>query len=278
MIHINSDGVKIAVFEYNRECSRRCGAETVLFLHGWPLSHLIFEYQINLLVELGYHVVGVDFRGFGASDSPAFGYDYNRMARDVHNVIKCLGLSRVTLAGFSMGGAVALRYMRLFKGFAVKKLILLAAAAPRFTKSADFPLGINKRDVDVMIEKANNDRPELCRSFVDEKLFARVHSSAIKGWFTAIAQSASGIGTIKAAVSLRDEDGHDDLMCINSMNVPVFIIRGEKDTVVPVAVTDYQHSNIRGSTLFSLGNSAHAVMYDEFENFNNLFVKAIVEN
>ncbi|MDR2559533.1 MAG: alpha/beta hydrolase [Oscillospiraceae bacterium] len=273
MIHINSSGVKIAVNEYNRECSQRCGVDTVLLLHGWPLSHLIFEYQINLLVELGYHVVGVDFRGFGASDSPAFGYDYNQMAYDVHNVIKALGLSKIALAGFSMGGAVALRYMRLFKGLRVKKLILLAAAAPRFTKSETFPYGIDGRDVDAMIEKANNDRPELCRNFVDEKLFAQQHSRSVKSWFTGIAQSASGIGTIKAAVSLRDEDGRDDLKCIN---VPVYIIRGEKDTVVPVSVTDFQHRNIKGSTLFSLKNSAHGIIYDELENFNNFFVKSLV--
>jgi non-heme chloroperoxidase len=278
MIHINSNGVKIAVFEYNRECSKRCGADTIMLLHGWPLSHLIFEYQINLLVELGYHVVAVDFRGFGASDSPTAGYDYNQMARDIHSVIRTLGLSRVTLAGFSMGGAVALRYMRLFSGFGVKKLILLAAAAPRFTKSANFPYGIDARDVDAMIEKASTDRPELCRSFVEEKLFARQHSKAVKNWFTGIAMSASGIGTIKAAVSLRDEDGHDDLKCVNSLNVPVFIIRGEKDSVVPVAVTDEQHKELKGSALFSLKDSAHGIMYDELENFNNFFVKALVEN
>ncbi|MCL1824150.1 MAG: alpha/beta hydrolase [Oscillospiraceae bacterium] len=290
MILINSNGagpsggVKIAVFEYNKEC----GGETVVFLHGWPLSHKIFEYQINVLVELGYHVVGIDFRGFGASDSPACGYDYNQMARDVFNVIKALGLSCVTLAGFSMGGAVALRYMRIFKGFQVRKIILLAAAAPRFTKSevgssettvgsietTSFPYGLDPRDVDVLIEKANQDRPELCRTFVDEKLFAMPHSCAVKNWFTGIAESASGIGTIKAAVSLRDEDGTEDL---NYINVPVFIIRGEKDTVVPVAVTDYQHRLVQGSVLFSLKNSAHGVIYDELENFNNFFVKALTE-
>ena len=276
MVYISSNNVKIAVFEYNRDC----GGETVLFLHGWPLSHKIFEYQINLLTELGYHVVGVDFRGFGASDTPVCGYDYNQMARDVFNVIKALGLSCVTLAGFSMGGAVALRYMRLFKGFQIKKIILLAAAAPRFTKSTGsegkfpFPYGIDSRDVDDMIIKAASDRPELCRTFVDEKLFAMPHSCAVKNWFTGIAESASGIGTIKAAVSLRDEDGTEDL---NYINVPVFIIRGEKDTVVPVAVTDYQHRLVQGSVLFSLKNSAHGVIYDELENFNNFFVKALTE-
>ena len=270
MVHVVSNGVKIAVHEFNREC----GGQTVVFLHGWPLSHKIFEYQINLLIELGYHVVGVDFRGFGASDAPAHGYDYNQMARDVHAVIRCLGLTCVTLAGFSMGGAVALRYMRLFGGWQVRKLILLAAAAPRFTKAPDFPHGLDKRDVDALIEKANRDRPALCREFVDTKLFAGNHSRAVKNWFAGIAESASGIGTIKAAVSLRDEDGRDDFKCIR---VPVFIIRGEKDTVVPVDVTDLQHKEIKGSVLLSLKNSAHGIFYDELDNFNNYLVKSLVE-
>ncbi|MCL2020389.1 MAG: alpha/beta hydrolase [Oscillospiraceae bacterium] len=272
MTYINSGGVKIAVFEYNRDC----GGDTVMLLHGWPLSHLIFEYQINLLIELGYHVVAVDFRGFGESDAPACGYDYNQMARDIHAVIKSLSLSCVILAGFSMGGAVALRYMRLFKGEKIKKLILLAAAAPRFTKEDGvFPYGIDKSDVDSLIEKASVDRPALCKSFVEEKLFVQPHSHAVRDWFIRIAESASGIGTIKAACALRNEDGSGD---INYINLPVFIIRGEKDPVVPVSVTDYQHRIIRGSTLFSLKNSAHGIFFDELENFNNFFIKAILNN
>jgi len=270
MVHILSNGVKIAVFEYNRAC----GGETIVFLHGWPLSHKIFEYQINLLVELGYHVVGIDFRGFGDSDTAVCGYDYNQMGRDVHSVIKALKLTCITLAGFSMGGAVALRYMRLFSGWQIKKLVLLAAAAPSFTKTDGFPYGIEKRDVDVLIEQANKDRPELCRNFVETKLFATPKSRAVKDWFIGIAEKASGIGTIKAAVSLRNEVGFDDLKCIS---VPVFIIRGEKDTVVPPSVTDYQHREIRGSVLFSLKNSAHGIFYDELENFNNYFMKALTE-
>ena len=48
MFYVNStDGVKIAVYDYN--CG---GTETVLFIHGWPLSHKIYEYQIPILVRM----------------------------------------------------------------------------------------------------------------------------------------------------------------------------------------------------------------------------------
>ena len=73
MYYITSnDGTKIAVYDYNPQ-----GKQTIFLIHGWPLSHQIFEYQINLLTDCGYRVVAVDLRGFGKSDTPAsnvYGY------------------------------------------------------------------------------------------------------------------------------------------------------------------------------------------------------------
>lgn len=267
MQYINSNGVKLAVYDYNKE-----GCETIVFIHGWPLSNKIFEYQVNLLVELNYRVITLDMRGFGNSDATVCGYDYNQLACDLHVIVNALRLNHFILAGFSMGGAVALRYMRLFNCYQVKKLILLAAAAPCFTKRSGFPYGITKESVDDLILQANVDRPKLCKTFTETKLFANQHSQAVKDWFTDIGVSASGIGTIKGAVSLRDEDGRED---IKFARVPTIIIRGEKDEVVPKSLTDLQQELIPCSTLYSLKNSAHCIMYDELENFNNFLIKAI---
>ena len=118
-----TDGTRLAVYDFNP-----CGKEAVVLLHGWPLSHKMYEYQIGRLLKCGYRVVALDLRGFGASDTPDRVYSFNQMATDLHSVVLCLGLRCFTLVGFSMGGAIALRYMRLFRGQGVKKLILLAAA------------------------------------------------------------------------------------------------------------------------------------------------------
>ena len=50
-----TDGVKIAVYDYNS-----CGKRTVFLIHGWPLSHKIYEYQIPRLIDCGYRVVAID--------------------------------------------------------------------------------------------------------------------------------------------------------------------------------------------------------------------------
>lgn len=262
-----TDGVKIAVYDYNP-----CGCETVFLVHGWPLSHKIYEYQIEPLVGRGYRVVLIDLRGFGESDATADGYCYDQMAKDIYEVICTLKLSCFTLVGFSMGGAIVLRYMRLFKGTGVKRLILLAAAAPSWTQRPGYPYGLTREYVNKLICEASTDRPQLARTFSHEQLFASPQSDAVKDWFEDIALSASGIGTVKAAIALRDEDGRGDL---SAVNVPTVIIHGDKDVVVSNQLAMIQHRGIPCSKFYNLENSGHGIMYDELERFNRIFIGSI---
>jgi non-heme chloroperoxidase len=78
------------------------GEKTILFIHGWPANHKLFEYQFNELPKMGYRCVGVDIRGFGNSDKPWKGYSYNRLADDISIVVETLKLRNFTLAGHSV--------------------------------------------------------------------------------------------------------------------------------------------------------------------------------
>lgn len=269
MYYITSnDGTKIAVYDYNPQ-----GKQTVFLIHGWPLSHQIFEYQINLLTDCGYRVVAVDLRGFGRSDTPVCGYTYHQMAADIYQVVRQLCLKRFILVGFSMGGAIALRYMNCYNGFGVCKLILLSAAAPCFAQRPGCPCGKPLQEVNDLISLAKTDRPLLCLNF-SRQLFANPHSDAVVDWFRDIALSASGIGTIKSAVALRDEDGGKDLKCVH---VPTYIIHGSKDMIVSDKLAEIQHKGICGSKLITLPDSGHGIIYDQLEKFNSLFMDCITD-
>lgn len=97
MFYVCSHGVKIAVYDPNPH-----GRETVLLLHGWPMTHDLFEYQTGPLIQAGYRPVLLDLRGFGKSDAPALGYTYDDMAADLRSVIQTLHLSGVILVGYGM--------------------------------------------------------------------------------------------------------------------------------------------------------------------------------
>lgn len=267
MYYITSDdGTKIAVYDYNPQ-----EQQTVFLIHGWPLSHQIFEYQINLLTNCGYRVVAVDLRGFGRSDTPVYGYFYNQMAADIFQVVRHLCLKRFILVGFSMGGAIALRYLNRYNGFGVCKLILLSAAAPCFVQHPGFPYGQTMEEVNDLINLAETDRPQLCLNF-SRQLFASPHSDTVIDWFRDIALSASGIGTIKCAIALRDEDVSKDLQCVQ---VPTYIIHGDKDTIVSPALAEIQHESICGSRLITLPDSGHGIVYDQLAAFNSVFLKSV---
>lgn len=264
MFYVQSrDGVKLAVYDRNRNAE-----ETVFFIHGWPLSHHIFEYQTNLLAQRGFRVVSMDLRGFGESDAPACGYGYDQMADDIYQVVRALNLSDFTLAGFSMGGAIVLRYMNRYRGYGVKKLALLAAAAPRFTLTEDFPYGNAAETVDSLLWQIETDRAQFSEDF-SRKLLYSPHSDAIKNWFQQISQKADSVATIETGKALRDEDGRTDLSCVC---VPTAIFHGTKDEVVPFELAQVQQKGIQGAQLFPFEYSGHGVFYDELELFNRLFM------
>ena len=78
----SNDNAKIAVYELNPN-----GKRTIVLVHGWPLSHEMFEYQIPALLNAGYRIVTMDLRGFGNSEVTSAGYNYNQFATDLYCVI-----------------------------------------------------------------------------------------------------------------------------------------------------------------------------------------------
>lgn len=253
------DNTKIAVYDLNP-----AGKETVVMIHGWPLSAKMYEYQKRFLVDHGYRVVTMDLRGFGNSDATCCGYGYDQLADDIYQVVRSMNLRPFILVGFSMGGAIVLRYMNRCRGYNVKKLVLLAAAAPVFNRTPDFPYGNSRESTDALICQAKTDRPQLCQDFSRQLLYSP-HSEAVKDWFRDLGLSASGIGTVMTAYSLRDEDGRADLKAVR---VPTGIFHGMQDQIVPFELGEIQHQAIANSQLFPFENSGHDIFYDELEKFN----------
>ena len=228
----------------------------------------MYEYQKSMLLCAGYRVITMDLRGFGNSDAPACPYDYNRMADDIYTVVCKLNLRSFTLVGFSMGGAIVSRYMGRHHGYGVKKLCLLAAAAPRFTQTKDFPYGETYSEVNRLICLAETDRAQLSDNFSQMLLYSP-HSESIKKWFADLSLSASGIATVQTGYALRDEDLREDLCRIN---VPTGIFHGTRDQIVPYSLALQQHQRIPDSTLFTFHKSGHGIFYDELECFNQTFL------
>lgn len=267
MIWIETEpGVRVAVQDINP-----LGNKTVLFLHGWPLNHLTFEYQYDVFPQSGVRCVGVDLRGYGESSKPWGGYNYDRMADDVRVVVDSMGLDGFTLAGHSMGGAIAIRYMARHGGHRASRLALLAAAAPSFTQRPGFPWGMARQQADRLIANLYRDRPQAVQSF-GQMFFAQPVTASFMEWFRDTGLAAAGYSTIHSLEALRDEDLSQDL---GKIAVPTGIFHGVLDKICPYQLAIEMNKAIPGSLLYRFDGSGHAIYYDELDRFNQTFLKFI---
>ncbi|MFZ7101762.1 MAG: alpha/beta fold hydrolase [Peptococcaceae bacterium] len=240
------------------------GRKTILFVHGWPLNHKAYEYQFDQLPNMGYRCIGIDLRGFGKSSKPWRDYDYNRFADDIRCVVETLRLENFVLAGHSMGGAIAVRYMGRHNGYRVSKLALFAAAAPSFTIRPDFPYGLPREEVTKLVCDTYNDRPQMLRSFGD-MFFFQNHSQPFRDWFFQLGLEAAGWSTAAGLISLRDEVLFADL---RKINVPTLILHGIHDKICLFPLAIAQNQGIRNSKLIPFEFSGHGLFYDERDKFN----------
>lgn len=253
-------GVKVYIEDLNS-----AGAETILFLHGWPLSHEAFEYQLNQIPKTGVRCIAMDMRGFGKSDKPWGGYGYDRLADDLHEVIGMLDLRGITLAGHSMGGAVAIRYMARHGGRGVARLALLGAAAPSFVKRANFEYGFQKEKVTGWVKQCYDNRPQLLDIFGD-MFFFQFMTGSIKDWFFQMGLHAAGWSTAASLISLRDEELFSDLGKIDS---PTLILHGIHDKICPYQLALAQKEGIKNAKLVPFETSGHGLFYEEWGKLNH---------
>lgn len=245
------------------------GSKTILFIHGWPGNHNLFEYQYNQLPKLGYRCVGLDIRGFGQSARPWSGYEYDRLSDDVRAVVDALQLRDITLGGHSTGGAIAIRYMARHQGHGVSKLALFAAAAPSLIQHPNFPYGLPRQAVLDIIQATYTDRPEMLKRF-GNMIFHNYISDGISDWIFQLGLQASSWATAAVANTWLNEELFQDLRAIR---VPTLILHGLDDRVCLYPLAVEQQKGIQNAKLVPFESCGHFLFYDQLEKFNRELVQ-----
>ena len=243
----------------------------IILIHGWPLSDEMYEYQYNDLINSGFRAIGITLRGFGKSDKPYGEYNYDVHVSDIKKILDKLDIKNGVLGGFSMGGAIAIRYASRDNGIHISKLALFGAAAPIWTQRDDFKFNLPKSAVDDLIALNYKDRPMLLSNFA--KIFSATETSLNEGigvWLTGINLSASSYATAQCLVALRDTDLRADLAKIT---IPTLIMHGKKDKICSFDLAEQMKAILLNSHLVVFENSGHSLFLEETQKFNNELIK-----
>lgn len=113
----------------------------VVLIHGWPLSAAAWSAQAGPLREAGYRVIAYDRRGFGRSEKPEGGFDYDTLSDDLNALLEDKDVRDATLVGFSMGGGEVARFIGRHGQDRLRSVVFASAVPPYLMKTKDNPDG-----------------------------------------------------------------------------------------------------------------------------------------
>ena len=207
----------------------------VVLIHGWPLSGDMWDKQATYLAEHGMRVIAYDRRGFGRSDQPWTGYDYDVLASDVNDLLETLDVRGATLVGFSMGGGEVVRYLSRYGTGRVSKAVLVSAVTPYLTKTEGNPEGLDPTIFAGIEKQIRADRMAFFNDF-GPKFYGRTMvkhtvSEPVLEWTQAMQYTGSQRSILATATAWSSTDFREEMKAIT---IPVLVIHGTNDGTVPI--------------------------------------------
>ena len=242
--------------------TREAGAgRPLVLLHAFPLSSAMWLDQREELGEV-CRVITPDLRGFGGSLLGADQPNLDEMADDVLALIDRMGLDRVVLGGLSMGGYVAMAFLRRYP----QRLAGLVLADTKASADTE-PAAANRERIAATV-LADPDSTVL----VDEVLPALVGPTTMReralvhGRVRGLVQNAPAYAVAWAQRAMaRRPDSIDDLATVR---VPALVIVGEEDALSPPADAEAMAAAIPGAKLVRIPGAGHLSAVETPRQFN----------
>ena len=198
------------------------GPETVVLVHGYASSAILWRYTMERLAASGrFRVIAFNNRGAGDSDRGGSEDDYTvqSFAADLHNAVSALGLGDFVLVGHSMGGATVTQFAMEHQGLLRALVLLNSAPLAGRTLAANWEEDLRASFAEGGLTRGDMgfQAAHVSQDFVDE-----VNAIILRNPI----ERAIGGRRSMGALRLRDRLGE--------IAVPTMVVGGDRDTTVGV--------------------------------------------
>ncbi|MBN6526149.1 alpha/beta hydrolase [Acinetobacter pittii] len=246
-------------------------APVIFFHHGWPLSSDDWDAQMLFFLKEGFRVVAHDRRGHGRSTQVWDGHDMNHYADDVAAVVEHLGIQGAVHVGHSTGGGEVAYYVARYPNDPVAKAVLISAVPPLMVKTESNPDGLPKEVFDDLQNQLFKNRSQFYHDVPAGPFYgfnrpgAKVSEPVVLNWWR-----QGMMGGAKAhydgIVAFSQTDFTEAL---KKIEVPVLILHGEDDQVVPFEISGKKSAElVKNGTLISYPGFPHGMPTTEAETIN----------
>jgi pimeloyl-ACP methyl ester carboxylesterase len=246
----------------------------ILLIHGIGDNSTTWN-AIQAKLAQRFTVIAPDLLGHGQSDKPRADYSVAAYANGMRDLLSVLEIERVTVVGHSLGGGVGMQFAYQFPHL-VERLILIGAG------------GVTK-DVNVALRLASLPMGSEALALLRLPLVLPALQTA--GRILGKALGTKGLGndlanvlrilddlpeptassaftrTLRAVVDWRGQIVTMLDRCYLTQAIPVLIVWGTRDVVVPVRHAWMAHSAMPGSRLEIFEGSGHFPFHDDPARF-----------
>jgi len=254
----------------------------ILLIHGIGDNSTTWQ-TVQTALAQRFTVIAPDLLGHGRSDKPRADYSVAAYANGMRDLLSVLDVDRVTVVGHSLGGGVAMQFAYQFPQL-VDRLVLVGAGG--VTKDvnvalriASLPLGSEALAVlrlplvlpalHIIGQAAKTlfgttglgrDIPDMLRILAD---------------LPEPTASAAFARTLRAVVDWRGQVVTMLDRCYLTASVPVQLIWGASDSVIPVSHALMAHAAMPGSQLEIFEGSGHFPFHDDPDRFVEIIERFI---
>jgi len=257
----------------HRRAFRKLGrGPALLLLHGIGDSSQTWVPLMRRLARR-YTVIAPDLLGHGASDKPRADYSVAAYANGMRDLMEVLGVDRATIVGHSLGGGVAAqiayqyperceRLVLVASGGVARDVnpILRVAAAP-FAELAIPPLQwpLGRLGGNLLLSALRVLGTDIGRDATELKaVFEGLPDGSSRGAFTR---------TLRSVVDWRGQVVTMLDRCYLAEGVPILLVWGDHDAVIPVAHAHRAHAAMPSSRLSIYAEAGHFPHHTDPDRF-----------
>ncbi len=268
--------------------------DVLVLLHGNMTSSYHVSDFIKALPD-DIRVIAPDLRGFGQSTYHTAINSLADFSNDIHELLSKLGVEKYAIAGWSMGGGVAMQHTIDYPG-QVSKLILISSVAANgypLKQGGQGEYLTTKQELlddpvlaPVTAAFTNKDR-DFIRTLWDMSVYnhKKPTEEAYPKLIDDILTQVNIADVYYALTHFNITDAHNGAAEgtgeINKINVPVLILHGENDLVVPLATAEQNNALLQSGNssvdFFTHLECGHSLFIDDADTLRNKILNFIVK-
>jgi pimeloyl-ACP methyl ester carboxylesterase len=240
-----------------------------IFVHGYSTPMEMWQDIFQALIKDNQPCLVYDLYGRGWSDSPHIPMNIDIFVCQLAELLYALNLpyEKYNLFGVSMGGAIIQRFTELYPT-RVSKLILCCSAGLKIIKPAKILMFILSIPIfgpiafKYVMQRGNEKKDRLQWAFPDNGKYAAYKKLFKSGW----QQHPGYLRALFSTLTNFDfEASSKSIEFINKLNIPILIIWGDKDPLVPVDNAYRFHQLYKNSSLTIIPGATHMLLIEHSE-------------